>query len=174
MASLVGPQEAMDLDEGMRNKMQAHQVGQVTGTSHGLYLGDQSGTGYGASTSQSVVLPEGFGSLLPHPLGAFLVGHELGHVENNDVVRRFGRQQLEGSLRGTDLKDEVESLAARHDHEAEFAADQRGAEYALAQGHAGPKVLEGFNRLLNLTQGEASASHPGTQERLQRLADKLQ
>ncbi|CAN0109184.1 unnamed protein product, partial [Phaeothamnion confervicola] len=104
---------------------------------------------------------------------AFLVGHELGHIEHNDVVRRFGRQQIEGSLQGTDLGPEVTTLASRLDHEAEFAADQRGASYALSQGHAGPQVLEGFSRFLNLTQGEASASHPGTRERLERLAETL-
>lgn len=173
MASLVGEQDSRDLDEGMRNKMQAHQVGQVPGTSHGIYLGDQDGVGYGASTSQSVVLPEGFASLLPHPIGAFLVGHELGHVEHNDVVRRFGRQQIESSLRGSELSGEVSSLAIHLDHEAEFAADARGAEYALEQGHAGPKVLESFSRFLNVTHSEASDSHPGTQARLERLAEKL-
>lgn len=173
MASLVDESQASDLDAGMRNSMKAHPVGQARGTDVGVYLGEQSRTGYGASTTRSVILPEGFASLLPHPLGAFLVGHELGHVEHNDIVRGFGRRQVLDGLRGTALEAEAQKTAQSLEHEAEFAADQRGVSYALAQGHTGSAVLAGFTRLLQFTDGEASSSHPGSQERLERLKKLL-
>ena len=171
MASLVGPQEAEDLDQGMLQRMQARQVGTVSGGRAGIFLGEEGAVGHGASTNASVILPEGFVSLLPHPVGAFLVGHELGHVEAGDMVQGFGRKQLVRFLDG-ELQAEAAEVARRLDHEAEFAADRRGLSYALAQGHARPAIVAGFQRFLEVaTDGQASSSHPATLERLQRLQD---
>ncbi len=171
MASLVGTQEAEDLDQGMLQRMQARQVGTVSGGAAGIYLGSEGVVGHGASTNASVILPEGFVSLLPHPVGAFLVGHELGHVEAGDIVQGFGRQQVVGCLEG-ELQAEAAEVARRLDHEAEFAADRRGLSYALAEGHAQPAIVAGFQRFLEVaTDGQASSSHPATVERVQRLQD---
>lgn len=170
MASLVGPQESVDLDQGMLQRMQARPVGSVQGFQAGLYLGDEKVIGNGASTNASVILPEAFEPLLSRPVGAFLVGHELGHVETNDMVHGFGRQQVLGCLTG-ELAEEASRVASQLDHEAEFAADRRGMSYALAQGHGREAVVAGFQQFLQVaTDGQASDSHPAAQERIQRLA----
>ena len=170
MASLIGPQEADDLDQGMRQRLGAHRVGQVAEA--GLYLGDERFTGHGASTNASVILPEGFAGLLSHPVGSFLVGHELGHVQANDLILGFGRKQVLGSLQGTDMEQEVRQIACQLDHQAEFSADRRGLEYALSQGHQRQDILAGFERFLKVaTDGQASDSHPAASRRLARLSE---
>lgn len=170
MSRLVGPQESADLDEGIRSRMKARPLGTLEGSTAQLYLGDQQETGFGASTSQSIILPEGFASLLPHPVGAFLVGHELGHVEGNDVIRRFGRQQVVQALGPTELGAEAQQLAVELDHQIEFAADRRGLLYAIERGHQRQAVLDGFAKFLEVTNnGESSDSHPASQERIERL-----
>jgi Zn-dependent protease with chaperone function len=171
MAQLVGPEQAADLDEGMRTRMKARPVANLEGTSSQVYLGDQQETGYGASTSRSVILPEGFAPLLNQPLGAFLVGHELGHVEANDVIERFGRNQVVESLGEGPLAQEARQVLVDLDHQIEFDADQRGLRYALSQGHGREAVLQGFSKFLQVTDnGQSSDSHPSSQERLRRLA----
>ena len=173
MASLVGPEQAADLDQGMLQRMQARQVGTVANGQAGIFLGDEKVTGHGASTNASVILPEGFASLLPHPIGAFLVGHELGHVESNDIVRGFGHKQVVSALAGSELAAEAEKVAHQLEHQAEFAADQRGLSYALAQGHDQKAIVTGFERFLTVaTDGKASDSHPAATERITRLAPK--
>jgi len=171
MASLVGSKEAADLDQGMLQRMQARPVGRVDGGQAGIFLGDEKVVGHGASTNASVILPEGFASLLPHPVGSFLVGHELGHVQSNDIVHGFGHHQLVSALAGSELAEEAERVAQQLDHQAEFAADQRGLSYALSQGHERAAVLAGFERFLTVaTDGQASESHPAAVERVTRLA----
>ena len=170
MAALVGPEQAADLNHGMLQRMRAHQVGTVSNGHAGIFLGDEQVTGHGASTNASVILPEGFATLLPHPIGAFLVGHELGHVESNDVVRGFGHQQVVSALAGSELAAEAETIAHQLQRQAEFAADRRGLSYALAEGHDQKAIVTAFDKFLTVaTDGNASDSHPAAADRIARL-----
>jgi Peptidase family M48 len=173
MLNLTSSQETLNLDTGMLRNAQAERIGQVEGTQTPLYLGMDDATGLGFSTSRSVVLPQGFEPLLGHPVGAFVIGHELGHVESSDVIKKFGRRFLVESLAGSAWVTQAQEARVHLEREMEHAADQRGFRYSREQGFTAEQTYSGIERFLTFTDAEASDSHPSRAARLERIREAV-
>lgn len=169
MACLVSDKDREDFNVGALNRMSAKPFDQVQNSETLVYAGPQDHVGYGASTVNGVILPHGFEPLIPHPVGAFIVGHELGHVEGNHVVKGFGRDHMAQNLAGTEYGESAKEQAQLLQWDAEFEADRRGVSYALEQGHTVAEVRDGVQKFFGITGADPSDSHPGDDSRLQRI-----
>ena len=169
MAALVSDKDRQDFNVGTLNRMSAKPFEQVQNSDTLIYAGPQEHVGYGASTVNGVILPNGFEPLLPHPVGAFIVGHELGHVEGNHVVKGFGRDYMVRNLAGTEYGETAAEQAKLLQWESEFEADRRGVSYALQQGHSAAEVRAGVQKFFGITGADPSDTHPGDDSRIQRI-----
>jgi predicted Zn-dependent protease len=113
---------------------------------------------------------------------AAVLGHEIGHICNNDLVNKLRQTQLvQGvvSLAGLS-RSQLAALAYKvavdlpNSREAEFNADAKGLEYITRAGYD-PKAMPAFLRkLLNqLSVPTFLSDHPGARERIAVLEKKI-
>ncbi|MCA9778752.1 MAG: hypothetical protein KC800_18615 [Candidatus Eremiobacteraeota bacterium] len=174
MASLVSDKDRDDFNVGTLHRMSAQPFDRVQSSETLIYAGPQDKVGYGASTVNGVILPNGFEPLVPHPVGAFIVGHELGHVEGNHVVKGFGRDYMARELSGTEYGETAAEHAKLLQWESEYEADRRGVSYALEQGHSAELVRAGVQKSFGITGADSSDTHPADDSRLQRIDEALE
>jgi len=109
---------------------------------------------------------------------AGVLGHEIGHVRNRDVmhalVRQAGLSVILGGFSGN-IGGNMESLlSASFSREAETAADQHSIT-AMAQAKIDPRDTAAFFKRLGGKRGDAQlsvsflASHPAPRERAERF-----
>jgi hypothetical protein len=173
MAALVSDKDRDDFNVGALNRLSAEPFDQVENSETLIYAGPQENVGYGASTIDGVILPKGFEPLIPHPTGAFIVGHELGHVEGNHVIKGFGRDYMAREMEGTEFEESAQQQAVILQWDSEFEADQRGVSYALENGHSVENVRAGVKQFFGITQGGSSDTHPDDGPRLARIEEAL-
>ena len=122
-----------------------------------------------------------------------VIGHEIGHVVNQDTKKAMkktylgyaARQALGatgtliGNLSTSVLGDIAQSyLSAQYSQKQEFAADQAGFEFAISQGYSPYSMYNSLVKLMKLSNSEgqipsaaqtAFSSHPATQDRAARM-----
>ncbi len=111
----------------------------------------------------------------------FVVGHEAGHLENDDTNATHGvsftrhfllhgdhfQPEEQDRQRFSNLAEGLAGQERERKHQTEFRADDRGVDHALAHGHspqeiylAAAKVFEGAG---------ANETHPDSKDRLKRI-----
>ncbi|MDZ7958641.1 MAG: M48 family metallopeptidase [Aulosira sp. DedQUE10] len=113
---------------------------------------------------------------------ASVMGHEIGHICNNDLINKLKQTQLAqgaASLAGLD-QSAVTAIAYKlavdlpNSREAEFNADDKGLQYMRRAGY-NLKAMPAFLRKLLQKSSQPSflSSHPGTQERISVIERKI-
>ncbi|MDZ8054702.1 MAG: M48 family metallopeptidase [Aulosira sp. ZfuVER01] len=113
---------------------------------------------------------------------AAVMGHEIGHICNNDLINKLKQTQLAqgaASLAGLD-QSAVTAIAYKlavdlpNSREAEFNADDKGLQYMKRAGY-NPKAMPAFLRKLLKQSSPPSflSDHPGTQERISVIERKI-
>lgn len=119
---------------------------------------------------------------------AFVLGHEMGHVEHRDSIDRIGIQfamaiamAVLGKTQGK--LDDILGLVigklydSQISQRAEYAADRRGVEHMAMLGYDPKEAAEALNKLAELEKREPTlverlfASHPPTKERAKRALE---
>ncbi|MBI3927903.1 MAG: hypothetical protein HY319_20345 [Armatimonadetes bacterium] len=102
----------------------------------------------------------------------WIIGHELGHIAAGDGAAAIGRRFVLGQLSADGIQ--TAPFLAEHEElnrEAEFVADQRGFDYAVARGHSRQEVLLATKAFLESLPGEDTATHPAPLARVERLRE---
>ncbi|BAY89599.1 MULTISPECIES: M48 family metallopeptidase [unclassified Tolypothrix] len=113
---------------------------------------------------------------------AAVMGHEIGHICNNDLINKLKQSQLAqgaASLAGLD-QSAVTAIAYKlavdlpNSREAEYNADDKGLQYMKRAGY-NPKAMPAFlKKLLNQSsQPSFLSDHPGTKERISVIERKI-
>ena len=106
---------------------------------------------------------------------AFVLGHELAHIENGDSKTQLGIKFLLESLdEGPNskslelglLRRELDVQICKMDHRQEYRADKRGLEIAVLLGH------DPASAIAFLSGYPESPSHPSGDERIQALGSR--
>lgn len=107
----------------------------------------------------------------------FVLGHEVGHLENGDSKTQFGFNLLLQSLDESpdsntlefgNLRRELDIQIGAENHRQEYRADQRGLEIAVSLGHDPSSAIAFLAGL------PSSSSHPSGNDRLKALVARPQ
>jgi predicted Zn-dependent protease len=113
---------------------------------------------------------------------AGVIGHEIGHICNNDLINKLRQAQLAqgaASLAGLD-RSTVAAVAYKlavdlpNSREAEYNADDKGLQYMQRAGY-NPNAMPAFlSKLVNQRSTPTFLSdHPGARERISILQRKI-
>ena len=119
-----------------------------------------------------------------------IIGHELGHVKNQDTKKSIKNAYLAsaardvvgsagsyGALASYLLGDVGEALcSAQFSQKREYKADEAGFEFALERGFGPHSMENALNKLLELSGGSSDsivahmfADHPKTEKRVEKM-----
>ena len=121
---------------------------------------------------------------------AVMVGHEMSHVDNRDMVGNLGgltlktALRLEGNsswnpldwLRSGSMEKKIDLAVAEISRETEYRCDQEGARKLLDLGAESSVVSEAFREIFSPEKGSSRplAAHPLPQDRIAAVESYLQ
>ena len=174
MEELCGPGHRQELDRQMLADEGIALEAQLPGTAVPIGFGNPEELGQ--ANFASITLDPQLRDFLGAPLGDFIAGHELGHLERGDLLRQWGQTCLQSVFaqvseeHAQEIGDASDSLA----RQAEFRADRAGVDYALKRGHAPEKIVEATDYLLDQMAPEGDAHHPPTAARKRAIRSYLE
>jgi len=122
-----------------------------------------------------------------------IIGHEIGHVVNQDTKKAMKNAYLTAAARGllgsagsvgaiakSSLGDLGEAfVSSQYSQKQEYLADDYGFQFAIANGHSKYSMYNALNKLVSLSSGSQSSrvqkmfsSHPDSAERAAKIKAK--